>query len=69
MHTTASKGRMLQRKEQLVNGRPHVPWGLAAGRQGRALTHLFMNVTMYMRRGVQTMGWSVRMALIACFTQ
>lgn len=30
---------------------------------------LFMKVTMYMRRGVQIMGWSVRMAFIACFTQ
>ena len=32
-------------------------------------THLFMKVTMYMRRGVQIMGWSVRMAFMACFTQ
>lgn len=30
---------------------------------------LFMKVTIYMRRGVQIIGWSVRIALIACFTQ
>lgn len=31
--------------------------------------YLFMKVTIYMRRGVQIIGWSVRIALIACFTQ
>ncbi|CAH6777237.1 AABR07046713.2 [Phodopus roborovskii] len=36
--------------------------------KGRML-YLFMKVTMYMRRGVQIMGWSVRMAFMACFTQ
>lgn len=32
-------------------------------------SYLFMKVTMYMRRGVQIIGWSVRIALMACFTQ
>lgn len=31
--------------------------------------YLFMKVTIYIRRGVQIIGWSVRIALIACFTQ
>ncbi len=32
-------------------------------------THLFIKLTMYTMRGVQIMGWSVRMALMDCFTQ
>lgn len=32
-------------------------------------THVFMKVTAYMARGVQTIGWSVRMALMALSTQ
>lgn len=32
-------------------------------------TYVFMKFTTYIARGVQTIGWSVRMALIACFTQ
>lgn len=31
-------------------------------------THVFMKVTAYMARGVQTIGWSVRMALMALST-
>lgn len=31
--------------------------------------YLFIKLTMYTMRGVQIMGWSVRMALMACFTQ
>lgn len=34
-----------------------------------ALTYVFMKVTMYMTRGVQIIGWSVSMALMACLTQ
>lgn len=30
---------------------------------------VFMKVTMYMTRGVQIIGWSVSMALMACLTQ
>lgn len=32
-------------------------------------TYVFMKVTMYMTRGVQIIGWSVSMALMACLTQ
>lgn len=33
------------------------------------VTHVFMKVTTYMARGVHTIGWSVRMALMARSTQ
>lgn len=72
MHTTASKGRMLESKATAVSG-----WGIVGRGGGCGRTrptrdpsgYLFMKVTMYMRRGVQIMGWSVRMAFMACFTQ
>lgn len=32
-------------------------------------TYVFIKVTMYMTRGVQIMGWSVSIALMACLTQ
>ena len=39
------------------------------GKKLKGTTHLFMKLTMYTMRGVQIMGWSVRMALMHCFTQ
>lgn len=43
--------------------------GIALPNNWHFSSYLFMKVTIYMRRGVQIIGWSVRMALIACFTQ
>lgn len=31
--------------------------------------YVFMKVTMYMTRGVHIIGWSVSIALVACWTQ
>lgn len=46
----------------------HILW-IALPNNWDFSSYLFMKVTIYMRRGVQIIGWSVRMALIACFTQ
>lgn len=69
MHTIASNGKMLQKKMKKKSQRY-----LSNKHQHSSLTfvfnpYLFIKLTMYMMRGVQIMGWSVRMALMACFTQ
>lgn len=72
IHTIASKGKMLENTKQTRIRYYRLfrqSGGISNSSFGITHTHLFIKLTMYTMRGVQIMGWSVRMALMDCFTQ